>query len=308
VDAELSNRVGAADERFVPSGARGELIALEHLVRYWWVSALAPGRRVLDAGCGVGYGTALLVRAGAAEAVGVDVSAEAIEAARSQPGPSFSVGDVRALEFEARAFDLVVCFEVIEHVERPDEVIAELARVLAPDGVLALSSPNRGVYPSGNPHHVHEYTPDELRAALERHFSHVALHRQHDWIASAVLADGQLGDDRLEPLADLAAAKATAEEPGSETYTIALAGRAPVSPPPARALLGGLEELREWVRLAPELEARTLERDRARADVAALRERIDQIYRDLHGSVSWRITKPLRAAATAARRFSGRRG
>ena len=58
-----------------------------------------------------------------------------------------------------RSFDLVVCFEVIEHLEEPDAALRELERVVAADGVVLVSSPNRDVYEPGNPHHLHEYTP-----------------------------------------------------------------------------------------------------------------------------------------------------
>jgi SAM-dependent methyltransferase len=318
VDAELSNRIGEADERFVPGETPGGLMEAEHLARYLWATALVAGRRVLDAGCGVGYGTAMLANAGAAEAVGVDISRRAVEvaAAAAPANAHFLVGDVHELPFDDRGFDVVICFEVIEHVQDQDDVIAELARVLAPDGVLAISSPNRGVYPSGNPHHIHEYTHDELRRALGRVFAHVELHRQHDWVASAVLEDAGAGADALSDLHGVAVGKVVAMPPGSETYTVAVASREPLSSPPGRALLGGVDEIREWLRLAPLLEACTDERDRARRDVATLaaentmlQERSERVWRELHGvygSPSWRITRPLRALARLLERLRGR--
>ena len=147
MDADLSDRIGQADERFVPGTADGELMEVEHFARYRWASQLVAGRRVLDAGCGVGYGSALLADAGAAEVVGLDLSAKAVHAAAQgvPANATFVTGDVHTLAFEDERFDVVVCFEVIEHVEAQDEVIAELARVLAADGVLVVSSPNRDV-------------------------------------------------------------------------------------------------------------------------------------------------------------------
>ena len=62
---------------------REELLAAEHLARYEWAAALAPGRRVLDAGCGTGYGAHILAAAGAAHVTGVDTAGAVIEAARS---------------------------------------------------------------------------------------------------------------------------------------------------------------------------------------------------------------------------------
>ena len=324
MDADLSNRVGEADERFVPREARGELIECEHLVRYWWATALAEGRRVLDAGCGVGYGTAMLARAGAAEAIGVDLSAQAIAAAEadSTTSASFLAGDVRALPFQDGAFDLVVCFEVIEHIERPHEVIAELARVLAPGGVLAVSSPNRDVYVPGNPHHVHEYVPAELRAALAERFEYIELRRQHDWVASAVLNDEQVADASLRERDDVRIGKVFGRELDSEAYTLAVASGEPLPEVAGHVALGNVAEIRAWLeelrelrdangRHEPILAALTLDRDRARQSVAELQdveaqlradnttllaelERLRTHLRETHGSLSWRVTGPLR--------------
>lgn len=324
VEADLSNRVGNADERFVPGSAPGSLIEAQHLARYLWATSLARGRRVLDAGCGVGYGTAMLGDAGAAEAVGVDISAAAVEAASdgAPSNTSFLTGDVRALPFDDGRFDFVVCYEVIEHVDRQDEVIAELARVLAPGGVLALSSPNRDVYVRGNPHHIHEYVPQELRAALERCFAHVDLYRQHDWVTSAVLDDAQVAVDGVGEALDLRLAKVFGDRPGSETYTIALASRQALPVVAGTAVLGAAAEARAWLEELSQLRddvgrnghmitSLTVERDRARADVATLQDVEEQLRSDVNllvgelaqvqttvramrGSVSWRLTRPLR--------------
>ena len=80
-------------ERFVPESMRDELLAAEHLARYEWAGGLAPGRRVLDAGCGTGYGAEMLAAAGAASVMGVDSAAAVVEAARRAPaGGSRSSG------------------------------------------------------------------------------------------------------------------------------------------------------------------------------------------------------------------------
>ena len=130
--------------------------------------------------------------------------------------------------------------------------------MLAPDGVLAISSPNRDVYPPGNPHHLHEYVPEELRAALAAHFDHVELHRQHAWLASAVFDDEEAADDSMRERTDVRIAKGIGREPGSEPYTIALAGRAPLPESTSALVLGDLAD----TGLGAELE-------RARAELAA---------------------------------------
>jgi SAM-dependent methyltransferase len=313
VDADLSDRIGQADERFVPGTADGELIEVEHFARYRWAGQLVAGHSVLDAGCGVGYGSAMLARAGAADVVGLDLSAKAVEAA-AQGAPanaSFVAGDVHAMPFEDGRFDIVVCFEVIEHVAGQDGVIAELARVLAPGGVLAISSPNRDVYPAGNPHHLHEYLPDELRAALAAHFEHVELRRQHAWLASAVLDDEQVADGSLVARDDVRVAKGISREPGTEPYTIGLAGRAPLPPTAGAAVLGALADTavgaelertrqalaREQERARTELEALQRVEAGLREDAATLLSELDDKRAELRGvyaSVSWRLTEPLR--------------
>ena len=310
MDADLSGRIGQADERFVPGTADGELIEVEHLARYLWASRLVRGRSVLDAGCGVGYGSALLARAGAADVVGIDLSAQAVEAARpgAPDNAAFLVGDVHELSFEAGRFDVVVCFEVIEHVDRQDAAIAELARVLAPDGVLAISSPNREVYPPGNPHHLHEYVPEELRAALAAHFDHVELHRQHAWLASAVFDDEEAADDSMRERTDVRIAKGIGREPGSEPYTIALAGRAPLPESTSALVLGDLADTglgAELARARAELAAVRDIEAQLRDDVATLLGELDdkrQELRNVYGSASWRLTEPLRRAKHLRRR------
>jgi SAM-dependent methyltransferase len=236
-------------ERFVPDQMGEGMVAAEHLCRYWWAAQFAPGRRVLDAGCGIGYGSNMLAEAGAAEVHGVDIAEPVIEAAGqgAAPGVAFSAGDVAALDFGADSFDLVVCFEVIEHVEDSDAVLDELARVLAPGGLLLISSPNRDRYVPGNPHHRYEFLPDELKAELERRFKQVRLLRQSDWLASAILDDGAFAGAGGAPIGGLEVRKLVGHEPGAETYTLALAsdGELPDSAMPLT--LTHTMELRQWM-------------------------------------------------------------
>jgi ubiquinone/menaquinone biosynthesis C-methylase UbiE len=251
MEADITNRIGEVPERFDPVSVRGEMTDAEHLARYAWAAQLVPGRRVLDAGCGLGYGTALLANAGASTVTGVDVAAAVVEVARGRvpAGVELVEGDVHELPFPDGSFDAVVCFEVIEHVEDSARVIGELARVLAPGGVLLVSSPNRDVYVPGNPHHVHEFTPEELRAALQERLAEVRLVRQHQWIASAVLGDEAHAADGLELLPGLRAHKAAGVPAGEETYTIALASDHPLPDVSPAAVFAGDAEVRKWVEL-----------------------------------------------------------
>ena len=218
-------------ERFVPEELGGTLLAAEHLARYWWAAGAASGADVLDAGCGVGFGTKLLLDAGARSAVGVDASEEAVAAARERCGEAaaFQVAQLEQLPLEGDSIDLAVCFEVLEHVERPERAIAELRRVLRPSGTLAVSTPNGLVSATENPHHHSELSPSELRAALVASFAHVEPLAQQSWYASVLAGPAARGGDPAQEL-DLAVRSETAPKPDEETYLVAVAGDGP--PPP----------------------------------------------------------------------------
>ncbi len=169
-------------ERVIPGKVDIDLLN-EHLARYTFAARLARGKRVLDAGCGAGYGTAELAR-GAQSVVGVDCAADAVAFARAhyvQPNLEFLQASCAALPYADAVFDLVVAFEVIEHLENWREFLAEARRVLAPSGQFIVSTPNKLYYtesrgPSGaNPFHVHEFDFDEFRAELGAVFPHVSL-------------------------------------------------------------------------------------------------------------------------------------
>ena len=253
------------------------LIRAEHEGRYRWAASAVGGKKVLDAGCGVGYGTAMLAEAGASSIVGVDIAGEAVEDAirRADSIGEFVVGDLEQLPFTPCSFDVAVCFEVIEHVQRRDLVLDELQRVLHPEGVLIVSSPNRNVYLPGNPHHVREYTPSELHAALTKRFRHVALYRQHQWIGSLITDD--VGLQTQSSAVEIAASvrKVAGVAPGEEVYTLAVAADGPLPVMGGTAILTDAIDLRWW-----------------HDKVTALERELDA----LQNSVSWRITQPLRSA------------
>lgn len=186
---------GPTGERFIPEAMGDSLIEAEHQVRYRFASAAAGGRRVLDAGCGVGWGSLLLHEGGAAAVTGVDISDEALaDAAARAPEVRFVRADLEALPFGDDAFDLVTCFEAIEHVADPHRALDELRRVLTPAGVLLVSSPNPHVYRAGNPFHVHEFEPSELLAEVGQRFAHAVVWAQHGHVGSVLRREGDGGE------------------------------------------------------------------------------------------------------------------
>ena len=303
---DLAGRKNGISERFAPDEDVGRLIEAEHVLRYRWAAQAVRGRRVLDAGCGTAYGSKLLAEAGASEVIGVDIAEDVLEAVTPSMPPTVRLepGDLRSLAYADSSFDVIACFEVIEHFANPSEVLDELVRVLAPDGVLLVSSPNRGVFPEGNPHHHHEFRPEELRAALRARVKNVELVRQHDYIFSAALSDASFtrGGARLEAVR---VDKLVGHELDGELYTLAIAGDGELPELSELGVLTGTLEFKQWRSVFAEqtnairekdnyigdLEARTGERDRVAqllleaeqrlADVPNLHLRISNLQQEL---------------------------
>lgn len=146
----------------------------EHAARYSFAVPYVEEKKVLDIACGTGYGIGILKR-GASYVVGVDVSMDAaLEACAECIGnASVLLGDGLELPFSDESFDVITSFETLEHLHERGGFLKELGRVLRADGVLLLSTPN-ALYTRPqkgtpeNPFHIFEYTPDELRAEIER--------------------------------------------------------------------------------------------------------------------------------------------
>jgi len=160
-------------ERLIPGQVDVDLLN-EHLARYAFAARLARGKRVLDAGCGAGYGSAELAHAALA-VTGADIATEAIEFAQEHyrlPNLHFEQATCGALPHPDSCFDLVVAFEVIEHLARWREFLLEVRRVLSPGGQFMVSTPNKLYYTESrgvqgiNPFHIHEFEFEELRSEL----------------------------------------------------------------------------------------------------------------------------------------------
>jgi SAM-dependent methyltransferase len=142
----------------------------EHVSRYHFAALFAAGKSVLDAGCGTGYGTALLA-AQAAEAAGFDASPEAVAYAREKyPCARFTAGSANAFPASDNSVDLVTAFDLIEHIPDWQSLVEEADRVLKPDGVFLLSAPHRLYYSEAAP----SPSPAQLeRGALEEALARV---------------------------------------------------------------------------------------------------------------------------------------
>ena len=150
-----------------------EVCHADHLERYSFAKQYARGQRVLDIGCATGYGTACLAD-GADYTLGIDIHEGAIRYAKDHyehPRCRFMKGDLPEVLRGEASFDLVVSFEVIEHVPDPVAFVGQIASTLKADGRVILSTPNRDVSaPAGgvsDPTHLREYTPEEFSSVLQ---------------------------------------------------------------------------------------------------------------------------------------------
>jgi len=143
-----------------------------HHAAYAWARARIHGGRVLDLGSGAGHGAATLAGAGA--------SAFAVDRVPPDPAPAASAahflrGDIDALPLAERTFDVIVSFQVIEHLIDPGPYIDTIARLLRSDGSAIVTTPNVLLSDGVNPYHVHEYEAEELAVRLRERFDEVEM-------------------------------------------------------------------------------------------------------------------------------------
>ena len=222
-------------ERYVP-GTWSLLACYEHLPRYLYARSHAVGSTVLDFGCGTGYGAALLASV-ARSVTAIDIDAATIEWARSthaQQNLKFAVDARLGRDLPEGAFDLVTCFEVIEHIsaELQDTLVASIARVCAAKGITLVSTPNPAVSRlyGENPFHKRELERAEFAELMQKHFRYVVILDQfiHPAITlTSGAADGNAAAARLERLPAASGAVGAA----MPVVFLAICSNAPVNQP-----------------------------------------------------------------------------
>jgi SAM-dependent methyltransferase len=172
-------------ERVVPGQTDPDLMN-EHLARYAFAERLAGSKRILDAGCGIPYGAAFLARS-AAQVFALDTAREPLREGLGQYAGVGNLcliqGDCANLPLANGSVDVVVAFEVIEHLANWRGLLAEARRVLTPSGQLLVSTPNRLYYGESrdtpNLFHVHEFDYQEFQTELSQAFPHTFIFLQN---------------------------------------------------------------------------------------------------------------------------------
>jgi SAM-dependent methyltransferase len=161
------------------------VIYLLHVATYDFAEQFTKAKRVLDYGCGSGYGAARIARS-AGHVTAVDVADDAIDYARSQyPADNLdfrTIDPSQPLPFPDGSFDTVLSFQVFEHVADTERYLAEIRRVLRPGGQLVLVTPDRStrLLPMQKPWnrwHLKEYSARSLGDRVRRHFPNVEVLR-----------------------------------------------------------------------------------------------------------------------------------
>jgi len=193
-------------ERFLPFSEPKEVgaeIHYEHLHRYALATQLSKNMEVLDLASGEGYGSFMLSKT-AKHVIGVDFDKEAIAHASSKypcENLEFLMGSIMDIPIDGeKIFDVIVCFEAIEHVEDHRKLLSEVKRLLKENGLFIVSTPNKLLYSNEdnyyNPFHVKELYFDQFRELLSEYFSNLQIYGQRIYSCSNIW--------RLSPSTDCA--------------------------------------------------------------------------------------------------------
>jgi SAM-dependent methyltransferase len=164
-----SQALALEGERHVPSvRSYSAAMHLGHMASYREALRYAYGRKVLDVGCGAGYGAFFLASYSINQVEAIDSFAPALDFARqayAHPRLNFKEGDALALPYPDASFDFVFSSQVIEHIPSSRRFLQEIHRVLRDDGFCLITTPNRLLFSPGkvdsNPYHVNEMSLNE---------------------------------------------------------------------------------------------------------------------------------------------------
>lgn len=169
-------------ERIVPEREPKGFVA-NHSARYHFAGQYCVNKKVLEIGSGAGYGAFFLSKQ-AESVVGIDISAEAVAYANNKyqnDNLIFIEMNAEEVAFENEEFDVICCFEAIEHFDHPEKHLSRVVNLLADDGIYFVSTPNCKKTKSGskNPYHKWEFDRVGFESLLREHFDEVEILGQY---------------------------------------------------------------------------------------------------------------------------------
>lgn len=173
---KVLNIKGESSERLIP-GIHPIQDYFSHIARYLFsLDFLRLDDIVLDIACGVGYGSNYIADK-CKKVIGIDVSKDAVSYAKKNYADNlkgnitFMEGNAEKIPLNSESVDAVVSFETIEHLLNPGTFLAECNRVLKNKGHFIVSTPNKKLSDSNNPHHINElYIKDFLKMIKDSGF------------------------------------------------------------------------------------------------------------------------------------------
>lgn len=164
-------------EHSSPTSGALRFIFYQHLAAYNYFAPKAGGLRILEVGCGDGYGSYLLASS-AKSVLALDADRATINNAKEKYRR-------RNLEFRYHKFpygqldgkfDIIVSLQVIEHINNPQSYLEKIIDHLTDNGILFLTTPNAPMTSyNENPYHFHEYSKDELYNLLTKFFNDINI-------------------------------------------------------------------------------------------------------------------------------------
>lgn len=188
---EIDETLPDIGERFLPWSKKG-VISYEHIHRYAFASLFTRGKKVLDLASGEGYGSHMLSLV-AKSVTGIEIDEQAVEHAKRKYASeklSFLAASIEKVPIEGeRIYDVIVCFEAIEHVAEHNKVMSEVKRLLKEDGLFIISTPDKQKHSGAglvNPFHIKELYFEEFVTLLNGHFKKVNIWGQKAFPSSYI--------------------------------------------------------------------------------------------------------------------------
>lgn len=170
---------------------------VEHLHRYAITFDFIKNKKVLDIACGEGYGCYLMSKM-ASHITGIDIDYQTINKAKDKyniTNIDFLQGDIFKIPANKQSFDVITCFETLEHTDNHDAVLKELKRVLKPSGLLFISTPDKKNYSEkrnySNPFHKKELYFEQFKLLVEQYFTNTSFFFQISSAESLIIPENR---------------------------------------------------------------------------------------------------------------------